>query len=554
MNYNRFAHSIWLGISAAAIVIYQPSASAAMSPQEIARLAQTLTVQVNPSPNDPRQKSGSGFIVSKEGNRYTILTCNHVLRDQPESIRTQDGRSYPIVGSQSLSTGGTDLALLTFESTDDYPVARIGNSDQAEVGAQIFVFGFPVNALQQRVGENRYFEFSPGFVTSRLPSQEGGYTIRYNAITQPGMSGGPVFDIDGRVIGVHGLGENDVATVRDLQSGSATAELSVQTKTGFNSAIPINTFVGMRPQGSAALPQVEVDRRPSSDQPRETLQNPNSSLAYDARAQTREAQGDRAGALTDFNEAIRLDPSNATAYYRRGNLRDRQGDHQGAIQDYSQAIALNPAYSSAYYNRAVVRNNLGDPQGAVEDFTAAISLNPTDFISYFSRGKVRHSLQDHQGTFEDFDMVVRLAPERYEGYYNRALAWSMLGNRENTIADLTQALALNPQYTPAAISRATTRSRLGDRQGAIEDLSYVLSYEPNNAVAQYNRGLIRRNLGDYQGAEVDLRRAATLFHQAGDTANYQSAIEALQRLSAGGSTSSTPTPNYPAPQETPGSI
>jgi tetratricopeptide (TPR) repeat protein len=547
MNHYRFEHAVWLGAAAvAAIVIHQPSA-VAMSPQEVARLAQTLTVQVNPSPNDPAQRSGSGFIVAKDGDRYTILTCNHVLRGQPASVRTHDGQSYPIVGSQSLSTGGMDLALLTFESAADYPVAQIGNSDQAEVGAQIFVFGFPVNVLQQRTGEERYFEFSPGYVTSRLPSQEGGYTIRYNAVTQPGMSGGPVFDIDGRVIGIHGMGENDVATVRDLQSGTATPEISVQTKTGFNSAIPINIFVAMQEQGSASVPTLEVDRRPSSDQPQQTLQNPNSSLAYDARAQARDSQGDRAGAMADFNEALRLDPSNATVYYRRGNLRDSQGDRQGAVQDYSQAIALNPGFYNAYYNRAVVRNNMGDLRGAAEDFTAAINLNPADLMGYFSRGTVRYSLQDAQGTLEDFDMVVRIAPNLYQGYYNRAIAWSMLGHSENAIIDLDQTLAINPGYTPAFLSRARNRSRVGDHQGSIEDLTYVLSYEPNNAAVYYNRGLSRQDMGDYQGAAADFQRASTLFQESGDVANAQVVLRAMRRLPIGNSTS----PNYPVPEVTP---
>lgn len=531
--------AILLGTTAA-LVVYQPIAIATQTPQEIARLAETLTVQVNPDPNDPSMRSGSGFMISKEGNRYTILTCDHVLSGQPASIRTYDGRSYPILDRQSLAAGGIDLALLTFESSADYPVATLGDSEQAAVGSQIFVFGYPVNSLARRAGEERNFEFSPGFVTSRLRTQSSGYTLRYNAITQGGMSGGPVFDVDGRIVGIHGMGENDAATVRNLQGGSASSEFTVQTKTGFNSAIPINTYIELQKQ-SAAAPAVEVDASPSSDQPEQHLQNPDSALAFDARAQVRSAQGDREGALSDSNEAIRLDPNNAVTYFRRASLRNSQGDKQGAIDDYTQAIALNPTYTSAYFNRAMVRHSLGDTPGAIEDFSSVIDLNPNDITAYQNRGVLRRSLNDGRGTLEDFDRVVQLSPDQFASYYNRALAWSMVGERQNVVADFTQALTLRPNYTPAYINRALAKRWLGDRAGAIEDLSYVLSYEPDNAVAQYNRGILRRDLGDREGALADLQQAAVLFQQAGDTANYEKATYAIQRLSA------QPVPNPSAP-------
>jgi tetratricopeptide (TPR) repeat protein len=529
-----YYYTAWAGMATvAAIVISQPMAIAALSPQEIAKTAEALTVQINPAADDANRSSGSGFILSKQGNQYTVLTCNHVWIARPATVRTADGQSHPVLKGQSLSSGsGIDLALITFESATDYPVATLGNSDQAEIGAQIFVFGYPVNRLGNRFGEARYFEFSPGYVTSRLPNQTHGYTIRYNAVTQGGMSGGPVFDSDGRVIGIHGLGENDSANVRNLQGEEATpsAELTVQTKTGFNSAIPVNSFLALKQQLGLSDAPVEVNRDASTDRPQQRLQNPDSSLAYNARAQTRESQGDRSGAISDLNQSLTLDSSNADSYYRRGNLRNRQGDRQGAVADYTEAIARSPDHQNAYFNRGVVRNALGDQAGAVEDLTAAINLDPTDVIAYYSRGAIRRSLRDGAGTLEDFEQVVRLAPDRFEAYYNRALAWDMVGDRDKAVADLTQAITLNPQYTPAYIARASERRRLGDRQGGIDDLSTILSYDPDNAVAYYNRGILKRDTGDLQGALGDLERAGVLFQQAGDTANYQKVTDVIQRL------------------------
>jgi tetratricopeptide (TPR) repeat protein len=98
--------------------------------------------------------------------------------------------------------------------------------------------------------------------------------------------------------------------------------------------------------------------------------------------------------------------------------------------------------------------------------------------------------------------------------------------------------------------------RLGHLPAAIQDLNTVLSYEPNNAIAIYQRGLFRRDAGDRQGAFADLQRAADLFQQARDTANYQKAMYAIQRLQSSPPTFPPSQPNYrqPGGEITPGSI
>lgn len=527
--------------SIAAIVISQPVAIAAKSPQEIAKFANTVTVQVNPSPDDPEMRSGSGFIIARHGNNYTVLTCDHVLKGKPATVRTYDGKIYPITKGQSLGTGTNpiDLALLTFNSSIDYPVAKLGNSNQASVGAQIFVFGYPINKLERKVGEDRQFEFSPGYVTSRVNNVSGGYTMRYSAVTQAGMSGGPVFDIDGRVVGVHGLAENDEARVVDEEGGQISPTslgFVVTTKTGFNSAIPINTFLSL--QKSAELASVSVDRTPGTDNPAARLNEPKSAAELYARAQVRQEQGDGSAAINDYNQAIRLNPNYAYAYFQRANIRYDRGDKEGAIEDYSQTIRLNPTYAEAYFNRGVTRQNQGDQKGALEDFNQYLRLNPNDLFAYYDRGVIRRSLGDARGTLEDFDQVVRLAPNNAKAYYNRAIARSLLGDKAGEIQDFTEAIRLDPNYTEVYIDRALVRRREGDRQGAIEDLNQALRIEPDNAYAYYNRGLFRRDFGDRQGAIEDLQKSLDLFQQKGDDSDYQKTTEVLERLKNGTSTSS----------------
>src|SRR4029078_11202529 len=73
--------------------------------------------------------------------------------------------------------------------------------------------------------------------------------------------------------------------------------------------------------------------------------------AYVRRGALRRNKGDQAGALTDLNEAIRLDPQNVQAFYHRGNTYYDKRDFNRATDDLSRAIALDPNFAPAYFDR-----------------------------------------------------------------------------------------------------------------------------------------------------------------------------------------------------------
>lgn len=521
-----FPSSLYAGtVTVAVLMIIQPAVLAAKSPEQIAQIADSVTVQVNPPVGV--QDGGSGVIIKRQGNTYTVLTCNHVAKmPGAHTIRTNDGKSYPVTNEQSLQTSSSDLdlALLTFNSSVNYPVATLAKSEVI-VGSQIFVVGYP--ALDEKFGTDREFVFSPGYVTSRPHNVPEGYNLRYNSVTKGGMSGGAVFDVDGRVIGIHGQGVREKVAA---QEGAKSSPISVEIKTGFNGAIPITTFLAMRSQVGQDTTDVAVDNAPSTDKPTQRLNNPQSASDFLAKGLVEREQGDKSEAVNAYTQAIKRDPNYADAYYQRGNTRYEKGDKQGAIEDYTKAISVNPDYALAYYQRGATRYNQGDKQGALADFDRYLSLVPNDTDGYYSRAVTRRALGDTKGTFTDFDQVVRLAPDDAKAYYNRGLARVPLRDPQGTLEDLNQAIKLDPKWTVAYNNRAIYRRRLGDREGAIADFSQVISLNPKDAIAYFNRGLVRRDMGDGTGAIADLQSAADLFQQKGDRDNYYKAVGKIQDI------------------------
>jgi V8-like Glu-specific endopeptidase len=413
MSFSRFNSltNILAGTATvAAIVITLPAVTYAKTAQEVAEIAGPITVQINSSLGD-----GSGVIISKNGNSYTVLTVNHVVADREVkySVRTDNGKDYPVIAIATLQTteDEPDLAIVKFESPEEHPVATLGNSEQAVIGSQIYVFGYP--STGGLFGIEREPELSPGLVTSRPRSRPEGYTLRYQAVTWSGMSGGPVFDADGRVVGLHGQGEFGFA---QTSSGDMAP-----IKTGFNAAVPINSFIRRLSDAGMNPEDLVLDDRPTVSTPLSTI-NPQKAEAYYFRALTNLDRGDGWEAIADFNRALQLNPNNAPEiYFNMGIARSLLVNPQevtrgpSPIADYTKAIELN-AGSDAYYNRAnaYYQNSIayarrGDLQTAYEQFEKAMADMNKAAELYQQGGRVE-DYEDALKTMERLKESSPLAP------------------------------------------------------------------------------------------------------------------------------------------------
>ncbi len=353
----------------AAIVVSQSTIVMAKTAQQVAEIAEPITVQINSQLGD-----GSGVIIAKNGKTYTVLTVNHVVEDPnvKYSVRTYDGANHPGVKIIRLQNDDKepDLAIIQFESSQPYPVATLGNSEQAVIGAQIYVYGYP--ATGGLTGVEREPELSPGLVTSRPKSRPEGYNLRYQAVTWSGMSGGPVFDSEARVVGLHGQGEFGFA---QTSSGDVAP-----IKTGFNAAIPINLFMGKLLETGLKSSDLVIDEKTPEANPL-SWDHPQSYQAFYFQGLTLLDQGETWDAIDSFNQAIELNPNNPEAFFNRAIARTLLAARiieptraPNPIEDYTEAIRLNPGFADAYYNRALAYLELKDKIKAIADFKKAAEL------------------------------------------------------------------------------------------------------------------------------------------------------------------------------------
>ena len=163
---------------------------------QLQALAKSITVKIL-----TKNGSASGTLIAKNGNNYTILTNDHVM-NPGESYRIQapDGKIYPanVIKEKPASLKNQDVALFQFQSTVEYTIATLGTSAPIAVEQKIVAAGF--------VYDNAQLVFTEGQI-SLLPDKsfQRGYRIGYNNKIQPGMSGGPILNYQGEVIGINAV-------------------------------------------------------------------------------------------------------------------------------------------------------------------------------------------------------------------------------------------------------------------------------------------------------------------------------------------------------------
>jgi serine protease Do len=143
--------------------------------------------------NAPQARGeGSGFIVSADGY---ILTNAHVVENADEvTIRTTDRREYTakVVGVDAQ----TDVAVLKIEAKN-LPTVRLGDPSKLRPGEWVVAIGSPFGF------EN---SVTAGIVSATSRAMPGGnYTpfIQTDVAVNPGNSGGPLFNLDGEVVGIN---------------------------------------------------------------------------------------------------------------------------------------------------------------------------------------------------------------------------------------------------------------------------------------------------------------------------------------------------------------
>jgi tetratricopeptide (TPR) repeat protein len=118
-------------------------------------------------------------------------------------------------------------------------------------------------------------------------------------------------------------------------------------------------------------------------------------------------------------------------YINRGIIHYRRHNYRGALSDYDQAVKIAPRDADCYYNRGVMRQEVGDYNRALEDLNTALSLAPERTEMRYQRALVEMQLKRWKAVVEDMDSLIARYPYFLPAYYMAAQAKTQQGDTKS---------------------------------------------------------------------------------------------------------------------------
>ncbi|QIZ70442.1 COP23 domain-containing protein [Oxynema aestuarii] len=522
---------------------------------------------------------GSGTIIAQEDGtqekfKYTVLTADHNFANETTPDRFADGiekgiyveRTIQLITSENElrelkkenvtrfrrdQIQGLDLAVVTFESDIEYPVATLaplsaGENYTERENQQITVAGWPKKCIttegesqiyvlwnnggQIEVHENYDYlglgtSDTHGTGTSESSSDRTiqGYVMGYGAETDKGVSGGPVFDEQGHLIGVHGLGQGSRIQL--------SPELSEELKSRWanvSAGIPINTFTDQLP-GSNQMPEnsnsffnalpddliKEISIQASLPPSDSSNENPAENIPPSIDTYLEQAAQHWKKAMTALNASAGA-----------GCIPECREEAEKALAQYDQALEIignNPSRVRArvLVFRGIVHQLLGNSSKKESDWEAASKIiqGGGEPLAYVWLGNTLYRWGNTQKAEELWDEAVNIAnsDDNADVYLEIGKFLIQNGRREEGREywnRLINSLPENSVIRRKIAAEYAYFAMVGYDDfaydaAALEQANKAVELAPNNPYALYDLAKVLANLGNTAAAEATLQQAAS---------------------------------------------
>lgn len=346
---------------------------------------------------------GHGFFIDSQH----IVSNRHVFEHaQQGKVELYDGRVFAVPWVVAEDTDA-DLILVSIAvpRTDIRPFSVAGTLPH--VGETIMIMGSPALALG----------VSTGIVSALQSLPDFGPIFQVSTPIEPGLSGSPVVNAQGQVIGI------------------ITGQLWQQGKsTGF--AVPGVRLITLKPQKAQPLATWTAINTPGWLQKAANLYTNGLSLLRYEEYQR---------ALLYFEEAVKKNPRHQKAWFYIGYCRVKLGLYEEAIAPFKQAIHLHPSFADAYYNLGVVYGRLQRYTEGLKAYKEAIRLQPDHSKAYYNLGVIYSKLGNYREALAAFKQATVLTPDDAKAHLNVGLMYLLLNQPFAALEHYKILRSLNPE-------------------------------------------------------------------------------------------------------------
>jgi S1-C subfamily serine protease/tetratricopeptide (TPR) repeat protein len=406
---------------------------------------------------------GSGVIIAKDNDIYYVLTAGHVVENKQEyQVVAPDKQVYEVDNQTIRTRKGLDMAVLQFRSSQVYQVATLGDYKLKE--QFVFLYGWKGEEL------NHPSLFSVGKMLARENREfwaaTRGYELAYSNEGYPGMSGGGIWDTEGKLVGIHNYAETDIL---GFSLGLSVERFLFYQKADFWKLPQSSFYIENHPSPVSNVNAIGISK---PFLPNLVNSNGYNLLAYGIKLWR---IGDERSIDYMFNATIK-DPNLWQADYNMAfiaSFYENDSLSLGALNIINDVIDQQPTFSRSYLVKALILEKMELYTDALDALNKGIQQpvkqKNYDFSLYWLRGEIFDELQQYDEAIRDYSKVISINPDSRLFYYKRGLIYSRQRKLDQAIQDYNQAIAIDTTFADAYYKRGLTYILKRNIQG-IQDL------------------------------------------------------------------------------------
>ena len=464
--------------------------------------------------------------VSSEGESYAAIVSGLSQTNYAETISNKSESQTDKFDSLK------GIAALKLASAASDTLTPNVSQEISKVNPLQKYFVFAAGYAQKSPDSEATWQFSPGYGLDQKTgsfsiydrtSFDRGYQLVYTCITYGGMSGGPILDVEGRVVGIHGKAE-----------GEKIEEKNDEISLGYSLAIPIGEFNNKernlpkdldlnlgkleintnRPQITSALRQNVIDailttKVPQSNadscqwvkrgnQQWRTLDYEAAKISFNNAIAKQDGQCDRLAwygiGLSLIGSDFTNPPTSQTA------VEDRKAKYKDAAVAFRKASKFAPDFAAAIRRESIAWRAAGETEPALAAINKAIKLDPDSSSLYNDKGALHAQLNQIAEASAAYNRAIKLDRTSSLPHYNLGLIFGYQEEWQKAIAKFDESLVYDLKYAPAYFNRGNAYYASGDRDKARSNYETAIELESNYPEAHHNLGYIYDRQSNYDAA------------------------------------------------------
>ncbi len=367
-------------------------------------------------------RHGSGFIVRQDG---VVVTNYHVI-GMAKEIKVKASNKVLDVEGLIFIDKENDLVILKVKARS-LPVVKLGAIGKANIGEEVYILGRP-SGFEDTI--------SVGLLSEIRKIGEKVEILLMTAAASPGMSGSPVVNRNGEVVGVVTSGSSalhnfssaiSVKLIEDkISSERVTAIKESGLEDYINSAAYWNSFGLTYYESGKYKDAIDAYKQAIKVDPDYTYAHLNLGVAYLKSHMQKNA-------VQALKRLISIDPGDAMVHYNIGIAYCESDKYKDAIDAYKQAIMINPDFVDAHYNLGVAYYESGKYKDAIDAYKQAIKIDPDYTDAHLNLGVAYLKSHMQKNAIEALRRLIKIDPDNSDAHLNLCLAYLLLDDRDSAI-------------------------------------------------------------------------------------------------------------------------